>query len=110
MSFASSHMTLQNSAMSDVTRILQQIESGDPSAAEQLLPLVYEELRKLAAARMAQESPDNTLQATALVHEAYLRLVDIDQAQHWNSRGHFFAAAAEAMRRIVIEIARRKGG
>jgi RNA polymerase sigma factor (TIGR02999 family) len=94
--------------MSDVTQILQQIESGDPSAAEQLLPLVYEELRKLAAAKMAQESPDHTLQATALVHEAYLRLVDTDRAKHWNSRGHFFGAAAEAMRRILVESARRK--
>jgi RNA polymerase sigma factor (TIGR02999 family) len=95
-------------AMSDVTQILQQIESGDPSAAEQLLPLVYDELRKLAAARMAHESPDHTLQSTALVHEAYLRLVDTDRAQHWNSRGHFFGAAAEAMRRILVENARRK--
>jgi len=96
--------------MSDVTRILSVIEQGDPSAAGQLLPLVYDELRKLAAARMAQESPDQTLQATALVHEAYLRLVDVGQAQHWNSRGHFFAAAAEAMRRILVENARRKRG
>src|ERR671933_378377 len=96
--------------MSDVTRILSAIEHGDPSAAGQLLPLVYEELRKLAAQRLAQERPGQTLQATALVHEAYLRLVDVDRAQHWNSRGHFFAAAAEAMRRILIEIARRKGG
>jgi len=96
--------------MSDVTQILQQIESGDPSAAEHLLPLVYEELRKLAAARMVQESPDHTLQATALVHEAYLRLVDVDRVQHWDSRGHFFAAAAEAMRRILVEQARRKAG
>jgi RNA polymerase sigma factor (TIGR02999 family) len=94
--------------MSDVTRILSQIESGDPSVAQQLLPLVYDELRKLAAARLAQEKPGHTLQATALVHEAYLRLVDVDQAQHWNSRGHFFAAAAEAMRRILVENARRK--
>src|SRR5262245_6731096 len=94
--------------MSDVTRILQQIDSGDPSAAEQLLPLVYDELRKLAAQKMAQEAPGQTLQATALVHEAYLRLVDTDQAQQWNSRGHFFAAAAEAMRRILVEGARRK--
>jgi RNA polymerase sigma factor (TIGR02999 family) len=94
--------------MSDVTRILSAIENGDPSAAEQLLPLVYEELRKLAAQRLAQEKPGQTLQATALVHEAYIRLVDVDKAQHWNSRGHFFAAAAEAMRRILIEIARRR--
>jgi RNA polymerase sigma factor (TIGR02999 family) len=94
--------------VSDVTRILSQIESGDPSAAEELLPLVYEELRKLAAARSAHEKPGQTLQATALVHEAYLRLVDVGQAQHWNSRGHFFAAAAEAMRRILVERARRK--
>jgi RNA polymerase sigma factor (TIGR02999 family) len=94
--------------MSDVTRILSAIEQGDPHAAEQLLPLVYDELRKLAAQKMAQESPGQTLQATALVHDAYLRLVDVDQAQHWNSRGHFFAAAAEAMRRILVENARRK--
>ena len=94
--------------MSDVTRILSQIESGDPSAAEQLLPLVYQELRKLAAARLAQEKPGQTLQATALVHEAYLRLVDVDRGQQWDGRGHFFAAAAEAMRRILIEQARRK--
>ena len=94
--------------MSDVTQILAQIESGDPGAAAQLLPLVYAELRKLAAARMANERSDHTLQATALVHEAYLRLVDVDQAQHWNSRGHFFSAAAEAMRRVLVENARRK--
>jgi RNA polymerase sigma factor (TIGR02999 family) len=94
--------------MTDVTRILAQIESGDPSAAEQLLPLVYDELRKLAAARLAREKPGQTLQATALVHEAYLRIVGVEKAQHWNSRGHFFAAAAEAMRRILVEIARRK--
>src|SRR5215471_14070767 len=94
--------------MSDVTRILSAIEQGDPSAAEQLLPLVYDELRKLAAQRLAHEKPGQTLQATALVHDAYLRLVDVEQAQHWNSRGHFFAAAAEAMRRILIENARRK--
>ena len=94
--------------MSNVTRILSQIESGDPSAAEQLLPLVYDELRKLAAAKLAQEKPGQTLQATALVHEAYLRLVDVDQAQHWDSRGHFFAAAAEAIRRILVEYARKK--
>jgi RNA polymerase sigma factor (TIGR02999 family) len=94
--------------MSDVTRILSLIESGEESAAEELLPLVYDELRKLAAARMASERPDHTLQATALVHDAYLRLVDVEKAQHWNSRGHFFAAAAEAMRRILVENARRK--
>ena len=94
--------------MSDVTQILSALEQGDPSAAEQLLPLVYEELRKLAAQKMAQENPGQTLQATALVHEAYMRLVDVDQAQHWNSRGHFFAAASEAMRRILVEHARRK--
>ncbi len=88
--------------MTDVTQILSAIEQGDPQAAEQLLPLVYEELRRLAAQKMAQESPGQTLQATALVHEAYLRLVDTDKVQHWNSRGHFFVAAAEAMRRILI--------
>ena len=96
------------SFMSDLTRIMSAIEAGDPHAAEQLLPLVYEELRKLAAARLAQEKPGQTLQATALVHEAYLRLVDVEQAQRWNSRGHFFAAAAEAMRRILVEQARQK--
>jgi RNA polymerase sigma factor (TIGR02999 family) len=94
--------------MSEVTRILSAIEEGDPSAAALLLPLVYDELRKLAAQRLAQEKPGQTLEATALVHEAYLRLVDGDQARHWNSRGHFFAAAAEAMRRILVESARRK--
>src|SRR5262245_17771089 len=94
--------------MTGVTHILSAIEQGDPSAAEQLLPLVYDELRKLASARLAQEQPGHTLQATALVHEAYLRLVDVDKAQHWNSRGHFFAAAAEAMRRILVDQARRK--
>ncbi len=94
--------------MTDVTRILGEIEQGDPSAAEKLLPLVYEELRKLAAARLAGEKPGQTLQATALVHDAYIRLVDVDKAQHWNSRGHFFGAAAEAMRRILVELARRK--
>ena len=94
--------------MCDVTRILGEIEQGDPSAAEQLLPLVYEELRKLAAAKMAQEKPGQTLQATALVHEAYIRLVDVEKAQHWDSRGHFFAAAAEAIRRILVENARKK--
>ena len=95
--------------MTDVTRILSAIDQGDPHAAEQLLPLVYEELRKLAAQKMAQEVAGQTLQATALVHEAYLRLVDADKVQHWNSRGHFYAAAAEAMRRILVEHARRKG-
>ncbi|MBC8355140.1 MAG: sigma-70 family RNA polymerase sigma factor [Planctomycetes bacterium] len=94
--------------MADVTHILNQIEHGDPTAAELLLPLVYEELRKLAAARMAQENPGQTLQATALVHEAYVRLVNVDKAQHWDSRGHFFAAAAEAMRRILVETARKR--
>jgi RNA polymerase sigma factor (TIGR02999 family) len=94
--------------MSDVTRILCAIEQGDPHAAEQLLPLVYDELRQLAAERLAQEKPGQTLQATALVHEAYLRIVDGDKVQHWHSRGHFFAAAAEAMRRILIDDARRK--
>jgi len=94
--------------MTDVTQILSQIESGDPSAAEQLLPLVYEELRKLAAAKLGHEKPGQTLQATALVHEAYVRLVDADASQHWNSRGHFFGAAAEAMRRILVENARRR--
>jgi RNA polymerase sigma factor (TIGR02999 family) len=95
--------------MSDMIRILSAIEQGNQQAAKQLLPLVYDELRQLAAQRLAQERPGQTLQATALVHEAYLRLVDVEQAQHWNSRGHFFAAAAEAMRRILVERARRKG-
>jgi RNA polymerase sigma factor (TIGR02999 family) len=94
--------------MSEATRILSEIEHGDPHAAAQLLPLVYDELRQLAAQKLAQEQPGQTLQATALVHEVYLRLVDVQEAQHWNSRGHFFAAAAEAMRRILIEIARGK--
>src|SRR5262245_12800221 len=94
--------------MSDVTRILAAIEQGDPAAAEQLLPLVYDELRKLAAAKLAQEKPGQTLQATALVHEAYVRLVDVDKIQQWNNRGHFFAAAAEAMRRILVGKARRR--
>lgn len=94
--------------MSDVNRILSQIELGDPSVAEQLLPLVYDELRKLAAVKLAHEMPGQTLQATALVHEAYVRLVDTEQASKWNSQGHFFGAAAEAMRRILIERARRK--
>src|SRR5580658_8363519 len=94
--------------MSDVTRILSAIEQGDRHASEQLLPLVYEELRRLAAQKMAQEAPGQSLHATALVHEAYLRLVGSQQPQDWDSRGHFFAAAAEAMRRILIENARRK--
>ena len=94
--------------MSDVSRILDQIQQGEPSAAERLLPLVYDELRKLAAARLAQEKPGQTLQATALVHEAYVRLVGQASNQHWDHRGHFFAAAAEAMRRILVENARRK--
>jgi RNA polymerase sigma factor (TIGR02999 family) len=94
--------------MNDATRILSAIDQGDPSAASQLLPLVYDELRQLAAQRLAHEAPGQTLQPTDLVHEAYLRLVDVEQAQHWNSRGHFFAAAAEAMRRILIDHARRK--
>jgi RNA polymerase sigma factor (TIGR02999 family) len=94
--------------LSDVTHILSQIESGDLSAADQLLPLVYDELRKLAAAKLAQEKPGQTLQPTALVHHAYLRLVDVEQTQRWDSRGHFFAAAAEAMRRILVENARSR--
>jgi RNA polymerase sigma factor (TIGR02999 family) len=94
--------------MSEVTRILSAIEQGDAHAAEQLLPLVYDELRKLAAAKLAAEKPGQTLQATALVHEAYLRLVDVKQVQDWNSRGHFFAAAAEAMRRILVDQVRRR--
>ena len=94
--------------MTEVTRILAAIEQGDPQVAEQLLPLVYSELRRLAARKLAHEVPGQTLQATGLVHEAYLRLVDVEKAQHWNSRGHFFAAAAEAMRRILVEQARRK--
>jgi RNA polymerase sigma factor (TIGR02999 family) len=94
--------------MSEVTHILSAIQQGDAHAAEQLLPLVYDELRKLAAQKLAQEKPAQTLQATALVHEAYLRLVEVEKAQHWNSRGHFFAAAAEAMRRILIDQARQK--
>jgi len=94
--------------MSDVTQILRQIETGDPSAAEQLLPLVYDELRNLAAIRLAQEEPGQTLQATALVHEAWLRLVDVDYVQNWSSRRHFFGAAAEAMRRILVDKARRR--
>jgi RNA polymerase sigma factor (TIGR02999 family) len=96
--------------MNEITQVLERIQKGEPLAAEALLPLVYEELRKLATQKMAQERPDQTLQPTALVHEAYLRLVDVDQRQRWDGRGHFFAAAAEAMRRILIESARRKHG
>jgi RNA polymerase sigma factor (TIGR02999 family) len=96
-------------AMNDITQILSQIEAGDPTASEQLLPLVYDELRKLAAQKLVQERPGQTLQATALVHEAYVRLVDASKAPHWHGRGHFFAAAAEAMRRILVESARHKG-
>jgi RNA polymerase sigma factor (TIGR02999 family) len=95
-------------AMNEVTRILSAIGEGDPHAAEQLLPLVYDELRKLAAAKLAQEKPGQTVEATGLVHEAYLRLVDVARAQHWNSRRHFFAAAAQAMRRILVERARAR--
>src|SRR5207248_6105925 len=94
--------------MSDITHILSQIEQGDQQAAEQLLPLVYDELRKLAAAKLAQEKPGQTLQATALVHEAWLRLLGDDGSRNWDNRGHFFAAAAEAMRRILVEQARKK--
>ena len=94
--------------MTDVTRLLSQIDKGDPNAADQLLPLVYDKLHQLAAARLINEKPGQTLQATALVHEAYVRLVDVDKAEQWNGRGHFFAAAAEAMRRILTESARRK--
>ena len=96
--------------MSEVTRIMAQIEAGDPHAAQQLLPLVYDELRRLARRKLSQEKPGQTLQATALVHEAYVRLVDVEKAQHWESRKHFFAASAEAMRRILVENARRKRG
>jgi RNA polymerase sigma factor (TIGR02999 family) len=99
---------LHSPLMSDVTQILKAIEQGDPQAAQKLLPVVYDELRKLAAQKLAHEKPGQTLQATALVHDAYLRLVDVDKAQVWNSRGHFFAAAAEAMRRILVDNARRK--
>jgi RNA polymerase sigma factor (TIGR02999 family) len=94
--------------MTEVTRILNAVEQGDVQAAEQLLPLVYDELRKLAAQKLSHEKPGQTLQATALVHEAYIRLVDVEKAQHWNSRGHFFGAAAEAMRRILVDRAHHK--
>jgi RNA polymerase sigma factor (TIGR02999 family) len=106
--FAALRRVLYLIAMGSVTQILSAIEQGDSHAADQLLPLVYEELRKLAGGRLNLEKPGQTLSATGLVHEAYLRLVDVQQAQHWNSRGHFFAAAAEAMRRILVERARRK--
>ena len=104
----STHPVLYPWVMSDVTRILSQIDQGDPHAAEQLLPLVYDELRNLAAAMMVREKPGQTLQATALVHEAYIRLVDVELPQKWPSRGYFFSAAAEAMRRILVESARHK--
>ncbi|MBI3464303.1 MAG: sigma-70 family RNA polymerase sigma factor [Planctomycetes bacterium] len=94
--------------MNDVTQVLSAVEHGDPSAAERLLPLVYDQLRKLAAQKLRNEKPGQTIQGTDLVHEAYVRLVDVDHTQHWNSRGHFFAAAAEAIRRILVENARRK--
>ncbi len=106
--FLSPNSSCLGEPMSEVTRILSAIEQGDPSAAEQLLPLVYDELRRLAAQKLAQEKPGQTLDATALVHEAYLRLVRTDQAHHWNSRGHFFVAAAESMRRILVDAVRRK--
>jgi RNA polymerase sigma factor (TIGR02999 family) len=102
-------ISLSETELSDVTRILAQIESGDAAAADQLLLHVYDELRALAAAKLAQEKPGQTLQATALVHDAYIRLIDVKRAQQWDGRGHFFAAAAEAMRRILIERARQKG-
>ena len=96
--------------MSDITQILNRIEQGDQRASARLLPLVYDELRRLAAARMGREIPNQTLSATALVHDAYIRLVDVKDAQKWDSKGHFFAAAGEAMRRILVEQARRKQG
>jgi RNA polymerase sigma factor (TIGR02999 family) len=105
---ADSGIVILKRAMSDVTQILDDIERGDPHAADRLLPLIYDELRKLAAQKLAAEPAGQTLQATALVHEAYIRLVDAERGQHWNSRGHLFAAAAEAMRRILVEQARHK--
>ena len=109
MAINSSHdLTDGEPTMTDVTQLLSRMEAGDPTAAESLLPLVYAELRKLAAAKMSREAEGHTLQATALVHEAYLRLVGGDAAPHWNSRGHFFGAAAEAMRRILVDSARRR--
>ena len=104
----SASITDYNAAMSDVTRILVAVQSGDEKASDKLLPLVYQELRRLAAAKLSKEKPGQTLQPTMLVHEAYVRLVDVDEPQEWNGRGHFFAAAAEAMRRIIVENARRK--
>ena len=101
---------MEPNELSDITKILSEIESGDPSAAEKLWPLVYDQLRQMAAVKFANEKPGQTLQATALVHDAYVRLVDVEKVQHWNSRGHFFSAAAEAMRRILVERARRKRG
>jgi RNA polymerase sigma factor (TIGR02999 family) len=108
LNFAYRHASYEALPVSEVTRILSAIDQGDPHAVEQLLPLIYEELRKLAAVRLSQEKPGQTLQATALVHEAYLRLVGNEKGQHWDSRGHFFAAAAEAMRRILLNRARDK--
>jgi RNA polymerase sigma factor (TIGR02999 family) len=105
---ATVEVLIYNTAMSDVTKILSAIERGDENAADKLLPLVYQELRKLAAAKLSKEKPGQTLQPTMLVHEAYVRLVDVEQPQQWNGRGHFFEAAAEAMRRILVEKARRK--
>ena len=102
------HLAEQAVSMNDVTLILSEIEQGDPTAAKKLLPLVYDELRKLAVARMSRERPDHTLQPTALVHEAFIRLVDSDASRHWDTKRHFFAAAAESMRRILIERARKK--
>lgn len=107
-SYSQQFFNTRRAEMSDVTRILSDIESGDSGAAGRLLPLIYDELRRLAAQKLSGESPEHTLQATALVHDAYLRLVDVEDPQHWNGRGHFFSAAAEAMRRILIESARRK--
>src|SRR4029078_2440998 len=100
--------SLRPRLLTDVTQILSEIEHGDPAAAERLLALGYDELRNLAAAKLSNEKPGQTLQATALVHEAYIRLVDVEKSQHWNTRGHFFGAAAEAMRRILVENARRR--
>lgn len=103
------HSVIYHSFMNNVTQILSKIEAGDQQASSDLLPLMYDELRILAARRMADERKNHTLQTTALVHEAYIRLVDVEEAQHWKSRGHFFAAAAEAMRRILVDQARQRG-